>query len=229
MTLQISDLSDDLGMASAPVGLVHVRSRSGTYRNVLKRVIDVLVILLSSVVALPTVIVLALLVARDGHSPFYRSDRVGRGGRTFRMLKLRTMVPDADTLLEDYLHRNAAARLEWDCTQKLKSDPRITGIGRFLRKTSLDELPQLWNVLVGDMSLVGPRPMMPSQRSLYTGLAYYALRPGITGPWQVSDRNECEFSKRAEFDRDYERNLSFATDVRLLVATIRVVCKGTGY
>lgn len=229
MTLQISDLSDDLGMASAPVGLVHVRSRSGTYRNVLKRVIDVLVILLSSVVALPTVIVLALLVARDGHSPFYRSDRVGRGGRTFRMLKLRTMVPDADTLLEDYLHRNAAARLEWDCTQKLKSDPRITGIGRFLRKTSLDELPQLWNVLVGDMSLVGPRPMMPSQRSLYTGLAYYALRPGITGPWQVSDRNECEFSKRAEFDRDYERDLSLATDVRLLVATIRVVCKGTGY
>jgi len=229
MTLQISDLSDDLGMASAPVGLVHVRSRSGTYRNVLKRVIDVLVILLSSVVALPTVIVLALLVARDGHSPFYRSDRVGRGGRTFRMLKLRTMVPDADTLLEDYLHRNAAARLEWDCTQKLKNDPRITGIGRFLRKTSLDELPQLWNVLVGDMSLVGPRPMMPNQRSLYTGLAYYALRPGITGPWQVSDRNECEFSKRAEFDRDYERDLSLATDVRLLVATIRVVCKGTGY
>lgn len=229
MTLQINDLSDDLGLASAPVGLVHVRPRSGFYRNVLKRMIDVLVILLTSVVALPVVIVLALLVARDGYSPFYRSDRVGRGGRTFRMLKLRTMVPDADALLEDFLHQNAAARLEWDCTQKLKNDPRITGIGRFLRKTSLDELPQLWNVLVGDMSLVGPRPMMPSQRALYTGLAYYALRPGITGSWQVSDRNECVFSKRAEFDSDYERNLSFATDVRLLLATIRVVCKGTGY
>lgn len=229
MTLQINDLSDDLGMASAPVGLVHVRSRSGLYRNLLKRVVDVAVIMLFSVIVVPVVGVIALLVARDGHSPFYRSDRVGRGGRTFRMLKLRTMVPDADRMLDTYLNQNAAARLEWDCTQKLKNDPRITGIGRFLRKTSFDELPQLWNVLIGDMSLVGPRPMMPNQRALYNGLAYYALRPGITGPWQVSDRNECEFSKRAEFDSIYERDMSFATDVHLLMATFRVVCKGTGY
>lgn len=229
MTLQINDLSDDIGIASAPVGLVHIYPRSGLYRNCLKRLVDVLAILLSGVIALPTVLLLALLVARDGHSPFYRSDRVGRGGRAFRMIKLRTMVPDADKLLDDYLRQNPAARLEWDCNQKLKNDPRITGIGRFLRKTSMDELPQLWNVLVGDMSLVGPRPMMPAQRALYSGLAYYALRPGITGPWQVSDRNECEFCKRAEFDRDYERTMSFATDFRLLLATIRVVCKGTGY
>ena len=124
---------------------------------------------------------------------------------------------------------NPEARLEWNSTQKLKADPRITRLGRLLRKTSMDELPQLWNVLIGDMSLVGPRPMMPSQRSLYNGTAYYALRPGITGPWQVSERNEVEFSQRAEFDREYEENVSLLTDLRLLVATTQVVIRGTGY
>ena len=167
-------------------------------------------------------------MALDGSSPFYWSDRVGRGGKTFRMLKLRTMVPNADKLLEEYLSRNAEAMLEWNSTQKLKSDPRITAVGRLLRKTSLDELPQLWNVLIGDMSLVGPRPMMPSQRALYSGTAYYALRPGITGPWQVSVRNESEFAQRVDFDAKYDRTISFATDVKLLLATVRVVFRGTG-
>jgi lipopolysaccharide/colanic/teichoic acid biosynthesis glycosyltransferase len=145
------------------------------------------------------------------------------------MLKLRTMVPDADRQLEAYLSRDAEARLEWNSTQKLKSDPRITWLGRFLRKTSLDELPQLWNVLVGDMSLVGPRPMMPSQRPLYHGLAYYNLRPGITGIWQVSDRNESAFSKRAEFDTEYEETMSFRNDLWLLWSTVWVVLRGSGY
>jgi len=145
------------------------------------------------------------------------------------MLKLRTMVPNAEKQLESYLARNAEARLEWNSTQKLKSDPRITRLGKFLRKTSLDELPQLWNVLIGDMSLVGPRPMMPSQRPLYHGLAYYNLRPGITGIWQVSERNESAFSKRAEFDTEYDEILSFRKDLGLLWSTVRVVLKGTGY
>ncbi|WP_347311609.1 sugar transferase [Defluviimonas sp. SAOS-178_SWC] len=229
MTLQINDLSDDFGMASAPVGLVNVSDRRGFYRNYIKRVFDVAAVLLASIIVVPVIGALAILVALDGSAPFYWSDRVGRRGRTFRMLKLRTMVPQADRLLEEYLSRNAEARLEWNSTQKLKSDPRITKVGRLLRKTSLDELPQLWNVLIGDMSLVGPRPMMPNQRALYSGIAYYALRPGITGPWQVSDRNESEFSKRAEFDREYDETLSLAADVKLLFATIRVVVKGTGY
>ncbi|MBC7143048.1 MAG: sugar transferase [Rhodobacteraceae bacterium] len=229
MTLQINDLSDDFGMASAPVGLVNISNRRGLYRNVIKRALDVAAVLLASIIVVPVIAVLAIVVALDGSAPFYWNDRVGRGGRTFRMLKLRTMVPQADRLLEEYLSRNAEARLEWNSTQKLKSDPRITRVGRFLRKTSLDELPQLWNVLIGDMSLVGPRPMMPNQRALYTGTAYYALRPGITGPWQVSDRNEVEFSKRAEFDREYDETLSLGTDLKLLFATVRVVVKGTGY
>lgn len=229
MTLQIHDPSEDFGMASAPMGLVPVPKRRGLYRNFGKRALDITAVTLASVFVVPLILLLALAVAMDGSSPFYWNDRVGLGGRTFRMLKLRTMVPNADQMLEQYLSRNPEARLEWDSTQKLKADPRITRVGRFLRKTSLDELPQLWNVLLGDMSLVGPRPMMPSQRTLYNGLAYYAVRPGITGPWQVSDRNEVEFSKRAEFDRQYEADISLLTDLRLLLATTRVVIRGTGY
>ncbi|MGB5837281.1 MAG: sugar transferase [Albidovulum sp.] len=229
MTLLLNDLSEDIDVASAPVGLVNISTKPGMYRNFFKRIFDIGIVLSASILVLPIISLLALLVAFDGSTPFYWNDRVGKRGRNFRMLKLRTMVPDADTLLEAHLSRNAEARLEWNSTQKLKSDPRITRIGRFLRKTSLDELPQLWNVLIGDMSLVGPRPMMPNQRLLYSGMAYYALRPGITGPWQVSDRNESAFSKRAEFDRQYDDTLSFITDIKLIIATLRVVWKGTGY
>ena len=229
MTLQLNELSDDFEMSSAPVGLVNIAARSGLYRNYVKRLFDVAAVVASGLVVGPLILFLALLVAADGSNPFYWNERVGRRGRNFRMLKLRTMVPDADKMLEDYLSRNAEARLEWNSTQKLKSDPRITRVGRFLRKTSLDELPQLWNVLTGDMSLVGPRPMMPSQRPLYHGLAYYSLRPGITGIWQVSDRNESAFSKRAEYDSEYDEKLTFRMDMWLLWSTVRVVLKGTGY
>ena len=229
MTLQLNELSDEFEMSSAPVGLVNIAARSGLYRNYVKRLFDVAAVLSASLVVGPLILLLALLVAADGSNPFYWNERVGRRGRNFRMLKLRTMVPDADKMLEDYLSRNAEARLEWNSMQKLKSDPRITRIGRFLRKTSLDELPQLWNVLTGDMSLVGPRPMMPSQRPLYHGLAYYSLRPGITGIWQVSDRNESAFSKRAEYDSAYDEKLTFRMDMWLLWSTVRVVLKGTGY
>lgn len=204
-------------------------ARRGLYRNGLKRVMDVTLVLLGGIVVLPVVLVLAALIARDGHSPFYWNARVGRGGRVFHMLKLRTMVHDADARLEAHLAADPAAAAEWAATQKLKRDPRITAFGRILRKTSLDELPQLWNVLVGDMSLVGPRPMMPAQQILYPGRAYYALRPGLTGPWQVSDRNGCTFAKRADFDRDYDQSLSLATDLRLLARTAVVVLKGTGF
>ncbi len=229
MTVQLNDLNDKIALASAPVGSVPAVYRPGIYRNGLKRAFDVSAVVFSLVIVVPVILMLALLVARDGHLPFYWSDRVGRGGRVFRMLKLRTMVPNADLLLDEHLATDPEARFEWEKTQKLKSDPRITRFGRFLRKSSLDELPQLWNVLVGDMSLVGPRPMMPAQRQLYPGLSYYSLRPGITGLWQVSDRNECTFAQRADYDRTYEQNLKFSEDLRLLLATANVVRKGTGY
>ena len=203
--------------------------RFSPYRNGVKRVFDVALVLASGAIVLPVIAILAVLVSLDGHSPFYSQVRIGRGGRYFRMLKLRTMVPNADAMLADYLARNPAARAEWDATQKLKKDPRITRMGRILRKTSLDELPQLFNVLVGQMSLVGPRPMMQKQQVLYSGSSYYDLRPGLTGLWQISDRNECNFQDRVKFDDVYNRVISLRTDVGILFKTVQVVLRGTGY
>ena len=185
--------------------------------------------ILAAPVVLPVVGALALLVASDGGKPFYLQERVGAGGRTFRMWKLRTMVPDAKAALDGLLARDEAARIEWETTQKLKNDPRITRVGQFLRRSSLDELPQLWNVFKGDMSLVGPRPMMPEQQILYSGDSYYRLRPGITGPWQVSARNLSTFADRARFDVHYDLNLSLPTDLRILSSTVRVILKATGH
>lgn len=203
--------------------------QNAVYRDVVKRALDVTLVLLVAIPLLPFLAVVMFLIARDGHSPLYLQERVGRNGRPFRMWKLRSMVPDAEARLQDYLDANPVARMEWDATQKLKHDPRITRIGRIIRKCSIDELPQLWNVLTGEMSLVGPRPMMANQRSLYPGLAYYALRPGITGFWQTSVRNDSNFTDRANHDTRYFRELSLGTDVRLLGQTVRVVMKGTGY
>lgn len=204
-------------------------SGRGPYRRLFKRLLDVTAILMAVPVVVPVVAVAAVLVARDGGSPFYTQMRVGRGGRRFKMWKLRSMVCDADARMEAYLESDPAARQEWDSTQKLKADPRITSFGKFLRKSSLDELPQLWNVLIGDMSLVGPRPMMVNQQGLYPGTAYYALRPGITGYWQTAGRNRTTFEARAEYDDAYEADLSLVTDVKVLAATVGVVVHGTGY
>ena len=221
---------DDCVERKAPKQLnLQTSVRAGVYGQFGKRLFDIVLVVLSLPFVLPVIALIALMIARDGHAPFYSSARVGRGGRVFRMLKLRTMVPNADCLLERHLDSNPDARQEWESTQKLKCDPRITPFGRFLRKSSLDELPQIWNVLKGDMSLVGPRPMLPEQKGKYPGFAYYLLRPGITGSWQVSDRNETAFAKRAEYDQDYERKLSMLTDIRLIFRTIGVVFRGTGY
>jgi|TARA_R110002020_G_scaffold47754_4_gene136222 exopolysaccharide production protein ExoY len=200
-----------------------------TYSRIGKRSLDVSLILMAAPFVLPIVAILALLVARQGGKPFYTQERVGRGGQFYKIWKLRSMVPDADQKLELHLADDPAARAEWDETQKLKNDPRITAFGRFLRRSSLDELPQLWNVLRGDMSLVGPRPMMPSQVTLYPGRDYYDLRPGITGSWQISARNESSFADRCGFDSSYSDNLSLKEDVRILAATVRVVLRATGH
>lgn len=200
----------------------------GFYGRAVKPLVDLICVLASLPVVLPVVAILALLVALDGHNPFYSQARVGRGGRIFTLWKLRTMVPDADRCLSAYLAGNPEAKAEWDASQKLKNDPRITRIGRILRKTSLDELPQLFNVLAGQMSLVGPRPMMPVQKPLYPGTAYYRLKPGITGFWQISERNRSEFWQRAEYDADYERELGLATDLGVIARTVGVVIRATG-
>ncbi|HYH45033.1 MAG TPA: sugar transferase [Thermoanaerobaculia bacterium] len=199
------------------------------YRRFLKRGFDIAVVLLLMLMVVPVVLAFGLLIRRDGGPALYSQPRVGRGGRIFRCWKLRTMGVDADRRLAELIASDSSAHAEWATRQKLKNDPRITPIGRILRKTSLDELPQLWNVLKGDMSLVGPRPMLPDQTRLYPGRAYYSLRPGVTGFWQISDRNETSFASRASYDTAYSRRLSFVTDMLVLLATAWVVVRGTGY
>lgn len=199
------------------------------YELGLKRLFDIFAVLLALPIVLPLIAVMAVMVARGGGSAFYSQKRVGRNGSIYTIWKLRTMVQDADSRLDAYLAENPAAAHEWKTTQKLKNDPRITPVGHMLRKSSVDELPQLWNVLIGEMSLVGPRPMLPEQQQMYPGRAYYTQRPGITGSWQVSQRNETTFADRARFDTAYISDMSFVNDVKLLVATVSVVVKGTGY
>jgi exopolysaccharide production protein ExoY len=169
--------------------------------------------------ALLAIGMLALLVRLDGGSAFYRQPRVGLGGRTFMLWKLRTMVPQAERKLETYLAAHPQARLAWNQSQKLRDDPRITALGRHLRKYSLDELPQLLNVLLGDMSLVGPRPIMPEQCQIYQGTAYYRLRPGLTGLWQIGKRNEATFAERAMIDTEYFHKMSLFMDIWILSKT----------
>ena len=229
MTIQMGDMTKDVQRAHTPDGQVKVERRPGIYRNGLKRFFDLVCVFGTAPLVVPLIAILAILVLIQGSAPFYFSDRVGRGGKTFRMMKLRTMVHDADEILNELLIQDPEAQREWQDKQKLTKDPRVTSIGRFLRKSSLDELPQLWNVLVGDMALVGPRPMMPSQREIYPGLAYYGLRPGLTGFWQISDRNGCDFAKRSEFDSDYDEHVTFGTDVSVLLKTVGAVTRGTGY
>jgi exopolysaccharide production protein ExoY len=199
------------------------------YAGPVKRLLDIVAVLVALPILLPVIAVLAFMVRRDGGPAFFIQERIGRGGQIFRIWKLRTMVVDAERRLAEHLAICPAARAEWQENQKLKNDPRVTAFGRFLRRTSLDELPQLWNVLKGDMSLVGPRPMMPDQRTLYPGQSYYSLRPGITGFWQVSSRNETSFALRASYDADYASRVSLWTDFVVLLRTVRVVLRGTGY
>nr|WP_318013707.1 sugar transferase [Paracoccus sp. DMF] len=195
----------------------------------MKRPLDITSVLLAAPIVLPLVLLLAVVILWNGDKPFYTQLRVGRSGRSFRLWKLRTMVEDADLRLAEYLAANPEAKAEWDSTQKLKQDPRITKTGHFLRKTSLDELPQLWNVFRGDMSVVGPRPMMLEQAQLYPGADYYHLRPGVTGLWQISDRNDSTFAARATFDARYAADLSLAGDLGIIAKTVGVVLRCTGY
>lgn len=226
MTAHFSNSSEVAGDLAEAVAVVHP---SGAYRNALKRLFDIVFVFAAGIVILPVVVMVSMIIiALDGHSPLFFQQRVGKGGRTFWMVKLRSMVPDADRRLAAYLKVNATARAEWQRDQKLRDDPRITRIGRFIRKTSLDELPQFWNVLCGDMSVVGPRPMMPAQRDLYPGQAYYRMRPGVTGYWQVGDRHNTSFAARARFDAEYFRDISFPTDMRVILRTLAVVVRGTG-
>lgn len=202
---------------------------TGLYRSVGKRAFDLFLIVLSAPLSLTVTLLCALALWIEGGNPFYVQKRLGRDGKTFSILKLRTMTLDADRVLEEYLAKDPKMRREWDTLQKLRNDPRVTRVGKLLRSTSLDELPQLFNVIKGDMSIVGPRPMMPDQAEMYGDPQHYnALRPGITGAWQISTRNNNVFSYRNQIDAEYDRKLSFWGDIVILAKTVGVVLRRTG-
>jgi undecaprenyl-phosphate galactose phosphotransferase len=198
--------------------------------EMIKRLFDVTVAGLALLALSPALLVIALLIRRDGGPAFFIQPRAGQSGHAFGCYKFRTMAVDAEAKLDAILAADPKKRAEWDAYQKLDDDPRITSVGRFLRKTSLDELPQLINVLKGEMSLIGPRPMLIEQMEMYGASldAYVRMRPGITGLWQVNGRNATTFEERARLDDWYARNWSLWRDVVILVRTVREVFGGNG-
>lgn len=218
----------DLGLG---VGLLVRQNLRDHKRLALKRALDIAFCVLMSPVLLCIFAVLALLIRLDSAGPvIYRQRRIGRYGQTIRVCKFRTMVQDADSVLKQVLASDAELRAEWERDHKLKHDPRVTRVGAFLRKTSLDELPQLINVLTGDMSLVGPRPIVAEEIAKYGDVYedYCCVRPGITGLWQISGRNNTTYEERVAFDYYYISNWSVWMDVWILGRTVPVVLTGYG-
>ena len=198
----------------------------------LKRLFD----LVSVVVILALFGWLMLIIAvsvrlSSGSNVIYGHTRVGRKGRQFQCYKFRSMVSNSDEVLRQLLETDSEAREQWERDFKLKDDPRITRIGRFIRKTSLDELPQLWNVVTGDMSIVGPRPVVQAEFEQYYGNArqhYLSVSPGLTGLWQVSGRNDLDYEQRVQLDKSYVENWNVFSDFFIVMRTVKVMVKGRG-
>ena len=212
--------------------LIRVKNHLAHWQNrALKRIFDLLASLLGMIVVIPLGIVLSILIYIDSPGPIiFAHRRIGRSGREFPCYKFRSMVPDAQKVLSDYLAENPAAKEEWNRDFKLKNDPRITRIGAFLRKTSLDELPQLINVIKGEMSLVGPRPIVRAEIEKYGDYIqdFYLVPPGITGMWQVSGRSDTTYEERVQMDSWYVRNWSVWIDMMYLMKTFKIVLSGKG-
>ncbi|RVD55174.1 sugar transferase [Mesorhizobium sp. M2D.F.Ca.ET.185.01.1.1] len=199
--------------------------------GLLKRSFDIAGSVAGLILLSPLFLMVALLVKLSDNGPiFYGHKRIGRGGRIFSCLKFRTMVTDGERVLAAYLAANPEANAEWIATRKLKNDPRVTRVGQVLRKLSLDELPQILNILQGDMSLVGPRPVVRDELEIYGSAAVYYLksRPGLTGLWQVSGRNDVSYDTRVAFDRHYVENWSMFQDIRIIFKTVPAVWMSRG-
>ncbi|MGE5571015.1 MAG: sugar transferase [Rhodospirillales bacterium] len=211
-----------------------IQQRTGLLRPGLqrfKRVFDVIFALLLGLIALPAGLLIAAAIVIDSRGPvFFTHTRIGKGNRRFRLWKFRSMITNADEALDEYLRAHPGLALEWRLTHKLRNDPRVTRVGRFLRKTSLDELPQIWNILRGDMSMVGPRPIVEAEIPKYgAAFALYSrVLPGLTGLWQVSGRNDTTYRERVELDSRYIRNWTPLVDFGVLLKTVKVVLGGRG-
>lgn len=198
-------------------------------RSTLKRIFDISFSLLVLFMLSPILLVAVILVGLDGGPVFYHQRRVGLNGEVFKCWKFRTMVVNAETVLKNLIETDEKIRKEWNATQKLQVDPRITWIGRWLRRCSVDELPQFINVLNGSMSVVGPRPFARDQMALYDNMAlakYLSVKPGLTGSWQVYARHDTTFACRAKYDQLYVDQASFAMDLALVVKTPLAMLRG---
>lgn len=196
-----------------------------------KRTFDITAAALALILFSPIFLMIAALVKFSDNGPvFYGHRRIGHNGRSFRCLKFRTMAVNGDEILRNYLNANPQAAEEWRATRKLKVDPRVTVVGTVLRKLSLDELPQLINIMRGEMSVVGPRPVVDEELNLYDSFAAYYLRtrPGLTGLWQISGRNDVSYETRIAFDTQYVQNWSLLGDFAIIAKTIPAVCLARG-
>ena len=220
------------GLMNEQTLILEVKNNLAQRRNRLfKRIFDITATVIGGILILPVIAIVAILIYLDSPGPIvFGHKRVGQGGKEFPCYKFRSMVPNAQEALEIYLKENPAAREEWERDFKLKDDPRVTKIGKFLRKTSLDELPQLWNVLIGDMSLVGPRPIVRAEVEKYGEYIndFYLVPPGITGVWQVSGRSDTTYEERVLMDSWYVHNWSVWIDIVYLVKTVFAVIKSKG-
>ncbi|RJG02033.1 undecaprenyl-phosphate galactose phosphotransferase WbaP [Noviherbaspirillum sedimenti] len=198
--------------------------------RILKRSFDIAASLSLLIIGSPLLLWIAVKVAASGRPIFYGHKRIGQNGKSFPCYKFRTMQTNAAELLKELLERDPAAKAEWERDFKLKNDPRVTPIGHFLRKTSLDELPQLWNVLKGEMSLVGPRPVVDAELERYGNQVdlYLKAKPGITGLWQISGRNDISYDSRVYLDGWYVKNWSWFHDIVILIRTVKVILKRDG-
>ena len=216
----------DVGLASVQESPIKIKP----YMVPVKRIFDIVVTLMLCLIISPLLIGMVLLLAFSDVPIFYSQRRIGRNGRIFSCQKFSTMVPNAEKLLAELIASDPEVYAEWQQYEKLRNDPRITKLGRFLRRTSLDELPQLFNVLKGDMSLVGPRPMAVHERERWGGLyrSYTAVRPGITGPWQIQHRTDSHYESRIISMEHYLTHWSVLWDVKYLLMTLFVPFSGRG-
>ncbi len=213
------------------IGLEVTHSLLRPSAQLAKRIIDLLIAVPVALLSLPAIAMIAALIKLESKGPvFYCNERIGYRGRTFGAWKLRSMVVNGNEVLQKYFERHPDERLAWERTQKLKHDPRVTTIGRIIRKTSMDELPQLWNVLRGEMSIVGPRPFLRNQIEMYgpTFELYKRVRPGITGLWQISGRNHLPFSERVRLDAFLIQNWSVWLDLYIIARTVTAVLTAKG-
>lgn len=196
----------------------------------LKRCSDILITFILIIIFAIPFFYIFKKIKKDGGDAIYGHERVGQFGKKFKCYKFRSMVVNSDEVLQNLLESDPVAKAEWDKDFKLKNDPRITKIGHFIRKTSLDELPQLWNVLKGEMSLVGPRPIVEVELERYGKYVddYLSVKPGLTGLWQISGRNDISYQDRVLLDVEYVKNQSFFGDLVILAKTAYVVIRGKG-